>query len=106
MKSRAKGIANKVTGRTTRSSSRYTSSWASSDMSTDLPADPRPPSSSVAPQRVLLTATHLALRDARSKNIYNKLKDRSFIHTPVLDKVFLCKTGTTDELERSSGRDF
>ena len=66
-------------------------------MSTDPPADPRPPSSSAAPQRVLLMATHLALRDAREKNIYNKLKSRSFVHTPVLDNVFLGETGMATE---------
>jgi hypothetical protein len=87
MKSWAKGIAKKVSGRTTRSSSRYASSRAGSNMSTDPPVDAQPSSSSVA-QRVLLMATHLALRDAREKNTYNKLKSRNFVHTPVLDEVF------------------
>jgi len=93
MKISAKGITNKVLGRTTRSSSRYASSRAGSDMSTDPPTDPQPPSSLAAPQRVLLTATHLALKDAGEKNIYNKLKSRNFVHTSVLDDVFLCETG-------------
>jgi len=91
MKSWAKGITNKVSARTTRSSSQYASSRAGSDMCTDPPADPQPPSSSAA-QRVLLTGTHLALKHAREKNIYNKLKSRNFIHTPVLDDVFLDET--------------
>ena len=99
IKSWANGIAHKVTRRTTRSSSRYASSRASSDMSTDPPVDHQPASSSAAPQRVLLTATHLALRDLREKSVYNNLKNRSFIHTPVLDEVFLCKTGMATELD-------
>jgi len=74
MKSWAKGITNNVSGRTTRSSSRYASSRASSDMSTDPLGDSQPPSSSAA-QRILLTATHLALKDAREKNIYNKIEE-------------------------------
>lgn len=99
MKSWAKGITNKVTGKTTRSSSRYAISRASSDMSNDPPVDHQPMSSSAAPQRVLLTATHLALRDAREKSVYNKLKNRSFIHTLVLDEVFLCEVGMATELD-------
>jgi hypothetical protein len=98
MKRWAKGIANKVLGWTTRSSSQYASSRASSDMSTNPPADAQPSSSSAA-QRVLLTVTNLALRDAREKNIYNKLKSRNFVHTPVLDDVFLCETGMATELD-------
>jgi len=43
--------------------------------------------------------THLALRDLREKNIYNKLKNRSFVHTPVLDEVFLYETRMTTELD-------
>jgi len=99
MKSWAKGIANKVSGRTIMSSSRYASSRAGSNMNTDPPIDPQPPSSSAAPQRVLLTATHLSLKDAREKNIYNKLKRRSFVHTPVLDDVFLGETGMETEFD-------
>jgi len=97
MKSCAKGIANKVSRRTTRSSSWYTSSRADSDMSIDPPADAQPSSSSAA-QWVLLTANHLALRDAREKNTYNKLRSRNFVHTPVFDEVFLYDTGMATEL--------
>jgi hypothetical protein len=68
-------------------------------MSTDPPADPPPPSSSSTAQRVHLTATHLALRDAIEKNIYNKLKNRSFVHTPVLDDVFLGETGMATKFD-------
>jgi hypothetical protein len=56
-------------------------------MSTDPPTIPQPASSSTAPQRVLLTTTHLALRDSREKSIHNKLKNRNFVHTLVLDEV-------------------
>jgi len=98
MKSWAKSIVNKVSRRTTRSSSQYASSRVGSDMSTDPPADAQPSSSSIA-QRVLLTVTHLALRDAREKNIYNNLKSKNFVHTPVLDEVFLCETGIATELD-------
>jgi len=98
MKSWAKGITNKVSGRTTRSSSRYASSRAGSNMSTNPPTD-APPSSSSAAQRVLFTVTHLALGEAREKNTYNKLKSRNFIHTSVLDEVFLCETGMATELD-------
>jgi len=38
------------------------------------------------------------MRDAREKNTYNKLKSRNFVHTPVLDEVFLCETGMATEL--------
>ena len=68
-------------------------------MSIDAPVDSQPPSSSAGPQRVLLTTTHLALRDSREMNIYNKLKNRSFVHTPVLDDVFLDETGTATEFD-------
>ena len=98
MKSWAKGIANKVLRRTMRSSSCYASSRAGSNMSTDPPADSQPPSSSTA-QRILLMATHLALKDAREKNTYNKLKSRNFVHTSVLDDVFLCEIGMATELD-------
>jgi len=87
-----------VSGRTTRSSSRYASSRVGSDMSTDPPADAQQSSSS-ATQRVLLTVTHLSLRDAREKNIYNKLKSRKFVHTLVLEYVFLCEIGMATELD-------
>jgi hypothetical protein len=43
--------------------------------------------------------THLALRDAREKNIYNKLNSRSFVHTPVLDEVFLYEIGMATKLD-------
>jgi hypothetical protein len=99
MKSWAKGITNKVVGRTTRSSSQYALARASSHMSTDPPADPQPPSSSTAPQRVLLMETHLALKDAREKNIYNKLKSRRFVHTLVFDDVFLSETGMATKFD-------
>jgi len=99
MKSWVKGIANKVTGMTTRCSSRYASSRADSDMSTDPPTIPQPGFSSAAPQRVLLIATHLSLRDLRQKNIYNKLKNKSFVHTLVLDEVFLYEIGMATELD-------
>jgi len=98
MKSWAKGITNKVSGRTTRGSSRYASSRAGSDMSTDPPTDAKP-SSSLATQRVLLTVTHLPLRDVIENNICNKLKSRNFVHTPVLDEVFLYEIGMATELD-------
>jgi len=66
-------------------------------MSTDPLAVPQPASSSAAPKRILLTTSHLALRDSRENNIYNKLKNRSFVHTPVLDEVFLCEAGMAIE---------
>jgi len=49
-------------------------------MSTDPPAVPQPTCSSAAPQRVLLTTTHLTQRDLREKSIYNKLKEQK-LHT-------------------------
>ena len=71
-------------------------------MSTDPPAIPQPASSSAAPHRVLLTATHLARRDSREKSIYNKLKNRNFVNTPVLDEVLLYKTGMATKLDTIS----
>ena len=68
-------------------------------MSTDPPAVPEPASSSAAPKRILLTASHLALRDSREKSIHNKLKNRNFVHTPVLNEVFLCEAGMATELD-------
>ena len=50
--------------------------------------------------------THLAFRDLREKNIYSKLKNRSFVHTPIVDEVFLYEIGMTDEQEGSSRRNF
>jgi hypothetical protein len=85
-------------GRTTRSSARYASSRASSNMSTDPLAVPQPASSSTTPQRVLLTTTHLALRDLREKNIYNNLENTSFVHTLVLDEVLLYEIGMATKL--------
>jgi len=43
--------------------------------------------------------TYLALRDSREKSIYNKLKNRNFVHTPVLDEVFLYETGVATEID-------
>jgi hypothetical protein len=67
-------------------------------MSTDPPPHAQPSSSSAA-QRVLLTVTHLALRDAREMNTYDKLKSRNFVHTLVLDEVFLRETGMATKLD-------
>ena len=43
--------------------------------------------------------SHLALRNSREKSVYNKLKNRSFTHTPILDEVFLYEAGMATELD-------
>jgi hypothetical protein len=67
-------------------------------MSIDPPVIPQSTSSS-APQRILLRASHLALRDSRERAIYKKFKDWSYAHMPVLDETLLYEAGMADELD-------
>jgi hypothetical protein len=57
-------------------------------MSTDPLVILQPASSSV-PRRIPLRASYLALRDSWERAIFKNLKDRSYVHTLVLDETLL-----------------
>jgi len=72
-------------------------------MSVDLLAFQARASSMAPPPNILIKAPHLRLKNEREKNIYKKLKGKTFIHTPALDIELLRVTGMDAELDRIFG---
>jgi hypothetical protein len=66
-------------------------------MSVDPPAYQGPASSSASPN-ILIKASQLGLKNEREKNIYKKLKNKKFTHTPMLDRELLQEAGMDSEL--------
>jgi hypothetical protein len=88
LKKFAKGAAGAVKSIGTRRSTRA-SSRAGSDMSVSPPAAPTPASSSSPAPKILLKQNQLVLRDSHEKEVYKKIKDKEFTHTPAFDLALL-----------------
>jgi hypothetical protein len=98
LKKFAKGAVGAVKSIGTRRSTRA-SSRASSDMSVDPPATPTPVSSSSPTPKILLKPNQLGLRDSHEKEVYKKMKDKEFTHTPVFDLALLQEAGMSSEFD-------
>lgn len=81
----------------TRHSSRLSS--RQSDMSVDPPTEHAPSSSSGTVRKVLLKTSDLGLKTQREKDVFQKLKNRNFIHTPAIDPTLLQETGMDTEFD-------
>jgi hypothetical protein len=88
LKKLAKGIVGAIKNIGTTSSTRE-SSRASSDMSIDPPTALAPASSSSPAPKILLKPNQLGLCDSREKDVYKKIKDKEFTHTPSFDLALL-----------------
>jgi hypothetical protein len=84
----AKGVVGVIKNIRTRSSTRA-SSRAGSNMSIDPPTPHAPASSSSPTPKILLKPNQLGLRDSREKDVYKKIKDKEFTHTPTFDLALL-----------------
>jgi len=81
----------------TRSSSRHSSH--PSEMSIDPTRTQAPSSSSNQQVKVLLKIGDLGLKTRREKEVYQQLKNKDFIHTPILDPILLQETGMDTEFD-------
>jgi hypothetical protein len=88
LKKLAKGAMGAIKNIGTRSSTRA-SSRASSDMSVDPPATPTLASSSSPTPKILCKPSQLELRDSHEKEVYKKIKNKEFTHTPAFDLALL-----------------
>jgi hypothetical protein len=84
----AKGAVGSIKNIVTRSLTRA-SSRVGSDMSVDPPIAPAPASSSSPAPKILLKPNQFGLRDSREKDVYKKIKDKEFTHTPTFDLALL-----------------
>jgi hypothetical protein len=66
-------------------------------MSIDPPAAPTPASSSSPMPKILRKPSHLGLRDSHEKEVYKKIKDKEFTHTPAFDLALLQEAGMSSE---------
>jgi hypothetical protein len=100
---KAKSVIGSLSFHSTRSrtSSRVGSSHARSEMDVD-PQSPVIRSSSCRAQEVIFTLlrdNQIKFEDDREKEIYKKLKDRKFTHTPAFDLDLLQSIGMDSELD-------
>jgi hypothetical protein len=98
LKKFAKGAVGVVKSVGTRRSTRA-SSRASSNMSVDPPTTPTPTSSSSPAPKILRKPSQLGLRDSHEKEIYKKIKDKEFTHTPAFDLALLQEAGMSSEFD-------
>jgi hypothetical protein len=96
LKKLAKGAMGTIKNIRTRSSTRA-SSRAGSDMSVDPPTPPAPASSSSLAPKILLKLNQLGLRDSRERDVYKKIKDKEFTHTPAFNLALLQEAGMSTE---------
>jgi hypothetical protein len=68
-------------------------------MSVDPPAAPTPASSSSPAPKILLKPNQLGLRDSHEKEVYKKIKDKEFTHTPAFDLALLQEAVTSSEFD-------
>jgi hypothetical protein len=101
--SKAKSVIGSLSFSSTRS---RTSSWAGSSYAgSEMDVDPPSPtirSSSRQAQEVIFTLlrdNQIKFEDDREKEIYKKLKDRKFTHTPAFDLDLLQSIGMDSELD-------
>jgi hypothetical protein len=98
LKKFAKGVVGAVKSIGTRRSTRA-SSRASSNMGVDSPAAPTPASSSSPMPKILRKPSQLGLRDSHEKEVYKKIKDKEFTHTPAFDLTLLQEAGMSSEFD-------
>jgi hypothetical protein len=98
LKKLAKGAVGTIKNIRTRSSTRA-SSRACSDMSVDPPTAPAPASSSSLAPKILLKPNQLGLHDSCEKDVYKKIKDKEFTHTPAFDLALLQEAGMSSEFD-------
>jgi hypothetical protein len=98
LKKLAKGVVEAIKNIRTRSSTRA-SSRASFDMSIDPPTVPAPICSSSPAPKILLEPNQLGLCDSREKDVYKKIKDKEFTHTPAFDLALLQEAGMSSEFD-------
>jgi hypothetical protein len=98
LKKLAKGAVGMIKNIRTRSSTRA-SSRADSDMSVDPPIAPAPTSSSSPAPKILLKPNQLGLCDFHEKDMYKKIKDKEFTHTPTFDLALLQEAGMSSEFD-------
>jgi hypothetical protein len=68
-------------------------------MSVDPPTAPAPASSSSPAPKILLKPNQLGLRDSHEKDVYKKIKDKEFTHTPAFDLALLQEAGMSTEFD-------
>jgi hypothetical protein len=68
-------------------------------MSVDPPIAPAPASSSSPAPKILLKPNQLGLRDSHEKDVYKKIKDKEFTHTPAFDLALLQEAGMSTEFD-------
>jgi hypothetical protein len=98
LKKLAKGAVGTIKNIRTRSLTRA-SSKADSNMSVDPPTAPAPASSSSPAPKILFKPNQLGLRDSREKDVYKKIKDKEFTHTPAFDLALLQEAGMSSKFD-------
>jgi hypothetical protein len=98
LKKFAKGAVGAVKSIGTRRSTRA-SSRAGSDMSIDPSTAPTPASSSSPTPKILRKPSQHGLRDSHEKEVYKKIKDKEFTHTPAFDLALLQEAGMSSEFD-------
>jgi hypothetical protein len=88
LKKLAKGTIGAIKNIRTRSSTQA-SSRAGYDMSVVPPTSPAHASSLSPAPKILLKPNQLGLCDSREKDVYKKIKDKEFTHTPTFDLALL-----------------
>jgi hypothetical protein len=68
-------------------------------MSVDPPTALAPASSSSPTPKILLKPNQLGLRDSHEKDVYKKIKDKEFTHTPAFDLALLQEAGMSTEFD-------
>jgi hypothetical protein len=68
-------------------------------MSDDPPPAPAPASFTSPAPKILLKPNQLGLRDSRKKDVYKKIKDKEFTHTPAFDLALLQEVGMSTEFD-------
>jgi hypothetical protein len=68
-------------------------------MSIDPPTAPALVSSSSPAPKILLKPNQLGLRDSHEKDVYKKIKDKEFTHTPAFDLALLQEAGMSTEFD-------
>jgi hypothetical protein len=68
-------------------------------MSVDPPAAPTPASSSSPTPKILRKPSQLGLRDSHEKEVYKKIKDKEFNHTPAFDLTLLQEAGMSSKFD-------
>jgi hypothetical protein len=68
-------------------------------MNVDPRAAPTSASSSSPTPKILRKPSQLGLRDSHEKEVYKKIKDKEFTHTPAFDLTLLQEAGMSSEFD-------